>query len=166
MTRSFVISAALVVAIGCGGSEGESQVAGSGQTRPTETGARSPKPIDGIAWIVNGADTVHAEVARTEAERASGLMFRDSVPDGSGMIFVFPGEAPRGFWMRNTPTALDIAYINAQLLIVDIQQMEPLTETTYQSAAPAMFALEVRQGWFAEHGWKVGDRLTMVFPER
>jgi hypothetical protein len=166
---TFLILTAVALVMACGGAEADSQVAAGAQVANppgTDVSARTPKPGDGTAWIVNGSDTVQAEVARSDAERAAGLMYRDSVPDGTGMIFIFPDEAPRGFWMQNTPAALDIAYINAQLLIVDIQQMEPLTEDIHNSAAPAMFALEVRKGWFAENGWKAGDRLTMVFPDR
>jgi hypothetical protein len=163
-----MVCVAAAFAGGCGGAEGANaerglQVAGStGQ----DASARAPKPPDGTAWVVNGTDTIHVEVARTDAERGQGLMGRDSVPDGTGMIFVFPNEAPRGFWMRDTPTALDIAYINALLQIIDIQQMEPLSDEIHNSAGPAMFALEVRKGWFEENEWSVGDQLVVVFPER
>jgi uncharacterized membrane protein (UPF0127 family) len=113
--------------------------------------------------VIFGADTVLAEVAATPDERADGLMYRDEVPDGTGMIFVFPDSQPRSFWMANTYVALDIAYMNPSYRIVDIIAMEPLITDSYPSSAPAMFGLEVRQGWFAEHGIAVGAQAEIVF---
>ena len=120
-------------------------------------------PRDGFAWVIFGADTVVAEVARTAAERQQGLMDRDEVPEGTGMLFIFDDEAIRSFWMKDTQVPLDIAYINADLRIVDIFQMEPLVTSTYDSTSPAMFALEVRKGWFAEQGIEAGAQAQFVF---
>jgi len=106
---------------------------------------------------------VVAEVARTPAERQHGLMDRDQVPEGTGMLFVFENEAIRSFWMKDTHVPLDIAYLNSDLRIVTILQMEPLVMSTYDSTAPAMFALEVRQGWFAEQGIEAGGQVELVF---
>jgi uncharacterized membrane protein (UPF0127 family) len=115
------------------------------------------------ALVVFGNDTVHAEVANTSALRSQGLMYRDAVPDGTGMVFVFDGEAERSFWMQNTFVALDVAFIDSNFRVVDIQQMEPESTEIHDGARPAMFALEVRQGWFAENGITVGDRCEMIF---
>jgi uncharacterized membrane protein (UPF0127 family) len=116
--------------------------------------------------VIFGADTVVAEVARTDDERAQGLMYRQEVPDGTGMLFVFQDSQVRSFWMQNTYVPLDIAFLDASLTVVDIQQMEPLSTDFYTSKAPAMFALEVRQGWFAEMGIVVGARPEVVFAAR
>ena len=120
-------------------------------------------PALGEAWVVFGTDTVVAEVARTNAERAEGLMYRDAVPDGTGMLFVFPDVAPRSFWMRNTYVDLDIAYMGPDFRIVSIKQMTALDEVSVPSDAPAQYALEVRQGWFEENGIGVGDQPEVVF---
>jgi uncharacterized membrane protein (UPF0127 family) len=120
-------------------------------------------PARNEAWVIFGADTVRAEIARTPAERARGLMERDTLPPGTGMLFVFPDQDVRSFWMGNTYVALDIAFLDADLRIVDIQAMEPLTTASHISKAPAMFALEVPQGWFAEQGIEVGARAQIVF---
>ncbi len=120
-------------------------------------------PIAATALVVFGSDTVRAEVANTAATRSQGLMYRDEVPDGTGMLFVFDREAERSFWMQNTYVALDVAFIDANFRIVDIQQMEPETTEIHDGARPAMFALEVRQGWFAEKGIEVGDRCELIF---
>jgi uncharacterized membrane protein (UPF0127 family) len=115
------------------------------------------------ALVIFGGDTVRAEVANTAELRGQGLMYRDAVPDGTGMLFVFDREAQRSFWMQNTYVALDIAFIDAEFRVVDIQQMEPETSDLHDSAGPALFALEVRQGWFAEKGVAVGDRCQLIF---
>ena len=113
--------------------------------------------------MIFGADTVVAEVAATADERAEGLMYRDDVPDGTGMLFVFQDNQPRSFWMANTYVPLDIAYMNPSYQIVDIIAMEPLVTDSYPSSQPSMFALKVRQGWFAEKGIAVGATANIVF---
>lgn len=123
----------------------------------------SPPLYSATALVIFGADTVLAEVANTAALRGQGLMYRDSVPEGTGMLFVFDREAERSFWMQNTYVALDIAFIDADFRIVDIQQMEPESNDLHDSAGPALFALEVRQGWFAERGIAVGDQCQLIF---
>jgi len=122
-----------------------------------------PGPAAGYAWVIFGADTVVAEVAATAEERSEGLMYRDEVPDGTGMLFVFPDSRVRSFWMANTYVALDIAYMDPSFRVVDIMQMEPLVTENYVSSAPAMYGLEVRKGWFAEQEIAVGVQAEIVF---
>lgn len=129
----------------------------------TTTEGSPAMPPAGYAWVIFGADTVLAEVAATAEERAEGLMYRDDVPDGTGMLFVFEDSQPRSFWMANTYVPLDIAYMDPSYRIVDIIAMEPLVTDSYPSDAPAMFGLEVRQGWFAEQQIGVGDQARIVF---
>lgn len=124
---------------------------------------RGPVPPPGHAWVIFGADTVVAEVAATAEEREEGLMYRDEVPDGTGMLFVFTDNRPRAFWMANTYVALDIAYMDPSFRVVDIVAMEPLVTDSYPSQAPAMYGLEVRQGWFEENGIEVGAQAEVVF---
>ncbi len=115
------------------------------------------------ALVIFGSDTVRAEVSNTSETRGRGLMFRDEVPDGTGMLFVWDTEGERSLWMQNTYVALDVAWIDANFRIVDIQQMEPRSTDIHDGARPAMFVLEVRQGWFAEKGIAVGDRGQFIF---
>lgn len=117
----------------------------------------------GTALVVFGTDTVMAEVARTAAERAQGLMNRDEVPDGTGMLFVFEDVRVRTFWMKDTFVDLDIAFLDESYTIVDIQQMDAQSETQHESRRPALMALEVRRGWFAEHGIEVGATAEIFF---
>ena len=104
-----------------------------------------------------GGHPVTVEVADDEAKRQRGLMFRESLPEDHGMLFVYDSERQLSFWMRNTLIPLDVAFIDAGGRIVDIQQMEPMTDETHTTRAPAMYALEMNRGWFAEHGVEVGD---------
>ncbi len=138
-----------------------SESAGAPATSTSSDQPAAPEP--GKAWVIFGSDTVDAEVARTPDERAKGLMYREKVPAGTGMLFVFDQEAPQSFWMANTYVALDIAFMDASYTVVDIQQMEPLTTDSHQSGAPALFALEVPKGWFAAHGVHVGSVAQVKF---
>lgn len=120
-------------------------------------------PDPGEAWVIFGADTIVAEVASTHAQRSQGLMDRESLPEGTGMLFVFPDTEIRAFWMKDTFIPLDVAFLNDQFTIVDIKQLEPENETPVESDAPSMFALEVNQGWFEAKGIAVGTQATIMF---
>ena len=123
----------------------------------------APRPPQDMAWVIFDGDTVSAEVAATPEQRERGLQFREHLPAGSGMIFVFDEVDTRAFHMGDTFIPLDIAYMDQNLRIVDIQQMEPESGDLYESTEPAMFALEVPQGWFEEQGIEVGDEAEVVF---
>lgn len=97
------------------------------------------------------------EVADTPAARQRGLMHRKSMPEDRGMIFVFPGEAVRDFWMRNTHIPLDIIFVNAERKVVSIEQMKPYDERGASSGKPAKYAIELNKGMAEKAGVKVGD---------
>ena len=134
--------------------------------QPGVVAPAGPRLTRGKAWVIFGTDTVVAAVARTNAERERGLMNRTEVPDGTGMLFVFEDEQIRTLWMSNTYVALDVAFLNANLTVLDIQQLESETTTLHDSAAPAMFVLEVPKGWLADHQVRVGARAELVFGPR
>jgi uncharacterized protein len=100
-----------------------------------------------------------AEVAADNNSRTIGLMNRFSLKPDHGMLFVFEQSQPQAFWMRNTFVPLSIAYLDSKGVIVNIEDMKPRDESTHPSAAPAMFALEMKQGWFKERGIAAGDAL-------
>jgi uncharacterized membrane protein (UPF0127 family) len=78
------------------------------------------------------------------------------------MLFVFAEEQEITFWMSNTYVSLDVAFMDANLNVVDIQQMEAQTLDYHDSRAPAMYGLEVPKGWLSAHGVRVGDRARLV----
>lgn len=154
---------ASIVAGACAPSEDASASDGAVRVAEEVAAPAVSLPPAGHAWVIFGADTVVAEVAATADERAEGLMYREEVPDGTGMLFVFPDSRPRSFWMANTYVPLDIAYMDPSFRVVDIIAMEPLVTESYPSDAPAMYGLEVRQGWFEEQGIRVGTQAHIEF---
>jgi hypothetical protein len=99
-----------------------------------------------------GGVRIRVEVARTDAERARGLMYRDRLGSDWGMLFVYDREERLSFWMKNTKIPLSIAFLDAGLVVRDIQDMTPLDETLHVSRVPARYALEMEQGWFSRRG--------------
>jgi uncharacterized membrane protein (UPF0127 family) len=101
--------------------------------------------------------TVKAEIAVTQEERSRGLMYRENLPDGEGMLFVFESDQILSFWMKNTYIPLTIAYISSNGKIVDILDMYPHDENSVASSRSVRYALEVPQGWFFRVGVQTGD---------
>jgi len=97
------------------------------------------------------------ELEPIPADEAAGL------PQGAerGMLFVFDNEQLRSFWMLNTITALDIAYIRSDGTIVKTHTMAPLETRLYPSVEPAQYALEVRAGLLADLGIEIGDHVEI-----
>lgn len=101
------------------------------------------------------------ELAQNEQETALGLMYRKSMAQNRGMLFIFPQEEMRYFWMKNTYIPLDIIYINAEHKIVSISKnAQPLSEISQPSEAPARYVLEVNAGVCDQLGIKEGDTIT------
>jgi uncharacterized protein len=104
-----------------------------------------------------------AEVADTPQTSANGLMFRDSLPEDHGMLFIFVQPETASFWMRNTKIPLSIAYIDSTARILEIKSLKPLDETPVASASGKVaFALEVNEGWFARHGVATGAKISGI----
>ena len=102
---------------------------------------------------------ISVEVAATPSTRETGLMNRFSIPPDEGMVFVFPQPQPLAFWMRNTYAPLSIAFIEADGRILNIEDMAPRSDDTHDSKGIALYALEMRQGWFRRHGIEAGARV-------
>ncbi|MEO6565510.1 MAG: DUF192 domain-containing protein [Casimicrobiaceae bacterium] len=113
-----------------------------------------------LAPLSIGKHKLTAEVVVTPEQRAVGLMNRFSLKPDHGMLFVFERPEPQGFWMKNTFIPLSIAFIAADGRIVNIEDMRPQTEETHWSKGPAMYALEMRKGWFTERG--IGPGATVA----
>lgn len=112
--------------------------------------------------ITVGGVHLTVEIADDMYERATGLMYRDYLPQDRGMLFVYPDERPLSFWMKNTLIPLSIAFIDGNEKIIVILDMFPDDGSMhYKSPKPARYALEVNLGWFKANGVKVGDDLTL-----
>jgi len=96
--------------------------------------------------------TLSVEVASTPKTRETGLMNRFSLQTDHGMLFVFEAPQPMAFWMKNTYIPLSVAFVDAQGRILNIEDMRPQDESTHWSKGPALYAIEMRQGWFAARG--------------
>lgn len=104
-----------------------------------------------------GKHRIEAEVAATGAHHERGLMYRTSMPKDHGMLFEFEAPGIYCFWMRNTLIPLTVAFMDASGRIIGLTDMQPRDEHSHCPPAPVHRALEMNQGWFAEHGVNVGD---------
>lgn len=97
---------------------------------------------------ING-EPVKAELAITESQRRKGLMHRESLKEGEGMLFLFEREEILSFWMKNTQIPLSIGFFDASRTLINIETMKPNDiSQVYLSKRPALYALEVPEGWF------------------
>ncbi len=119
------------------------------------------QPILPRASMRVGEKTLEVELARSQDEQAMGLMFRKSLAEGKGMLFIFPQDKQLSFWMKNTSIPLSIAYISSSGKILDIFDMEPFSEAPVKTEHYARYALEVPQGYFEKHGVQVGDSVSL-----
>jgi uncharacterized membrane protein (UPF0127 family) len=123
-----------------------------------------PYELPTIQVVVKGHDLT-IELATTPEARSCGLSLRDSLPANRGMLFVYAEPEILTFWMKNTRMPLSIAFIDEAGRIVSIQKMNPFPLTTvYASPVPALYALEVNQGWFEKNGVGVGDVVELNLP--
>ncbi|MFO7588767.1 MAG: DUF192 domain-containing protein [Gemmatimonadota bacterium] len=165
---ALLLAVATLAAAGCGPAAG-GDGAGGGEPAGSppavqESVAARPQPGPGgrilrTVEVRVGGVPVTVEIADTPALRERGLMHRDSLPANHGMLFVYPDEEVRSFWMRNTRIPLDIAFLDRNGAILNVERMEPQTDENTFSAAPAMYALELPAGWFEAHDVGAGDRM-------
>lgn len=106
--------------------------------------------------------TVKAEIAEKPEDRNHGFMGRKTIPDGTGMLFVFEKDQILSFWMKNTPHPLSIAYIDSKGKIRNIFDMTPYSIASIVSTVSVRYALEVPQGWYKKNGITEGD--TVILP--
>jgi uncharacterized membrane protein (UPF0127 family) len=115
-----------------------------------------------------GAETtVRLEVAADPAARARGLMGRERVPPGTGMVFLYPGDVREAFWMKDTLVPLSIAFVAADGRVVSVHEMTPCRADpcpTYAPAGPYRYAVELAAGAFPAAGVGPGDRVVPEAP--
>jgi uncharacterized protein len=165
-----IVVLALLLA-GCGGPQADPDTQSQRTPHSSATTAAGKEETtsgpSGLRTLVidasGGKVEVRVEVADDLAEQAKGLMYRTTLGENRGMLFVYPDERELSFWMKDTLIPLSIAFIDSERRIIDIQDMKPLDDEPphYVSAEPAQYALEVNQGFFEKGGVKVGDRVDV-----
>ena len=137
-----------------------SACAGAGAPRDAKGDPLEPLTIT----TASGEHRFMVEIADDDAERQRGLMEREPLADDRGMLFEFPDLAERGFWMRNTPSPLDIIYIDPRGRIVSIaKNATPQSDAVIPSNGPASGVLELRAGRADEIGARPGDKVSHPF---
>jgi uncharacterized membrane protein (UPF0127 family) len=111
--------------------------------------------------------TVRLEVAADPAARARGLMGRTEVPEGTGMVFLYPRDVAEAYWMKNTLVPLSIAFVAADGRVVSVAEMTPCTADpcpSYPPARPYRYAVELPAGAFEAAGVGAGDKVVATDP--
>ncbi len=126
-----------------------------------EKKTNSPSPVVKI-----GDKTWQVEIARTEKERYQGLSGRDEIPDGRGMLFLYPRAKNLSFCMRGCKIPIDIVFVGPNCRVVNIfeMQVEPdlAGRVGYSSNLPAQYALELTGGAAAQAGIAIGDLVEFI----
>ncbi|MBA2724658.1 MAG: DUF192 domain-containing protein [Actinobacteria bacterium] len=177
MKKLALLAAVLLVLAACGGKDGEKEAGeenreGTSCSTPVDqNGSPAPSPTPNFALgkaILDGDDgsvLVNIEIAETGEQHSQGLMFRSSLDEDCGMLFVFFEEMTGGFYMKNTLIPLSIAFFDIDGTIVKILDMEPCKEdpcTIYEPGVAYHGALEVNKGAFSEWGIEEGDPIRIV----
>lgn len=114
-----------------------------------------------------GGTNINVQIASTFNERQIGLMHRKSMPVNEGMLFVFPQSGVQCFWMKNTVLPLTAAFVAADGTIVNLADMQPMSEQSHCSVRAVPYVLEMRQGWFKRNhilpGMKIRDVQNRYF---
>jgi len=109
---------------------------------------------------VSGTD-IEVELAITPEEHMAGLMYRNTLEDNKGMLFVFPDEKRLSFWMKNTYVPLSVAFIDENGRITQIETMKPRSLDLHDSREKVRYALEMKSNWFEIHNVREGDVVKM-----
>ena len=173
--RGLVLLAAatLLVAAGCdetSASEQRRDPSGRSATRPATTRAtdqpraseEEPQQLRTVEVRLGEKDFI-LQVADTDAERQAGLMFRKSLAENEGMIFIFLEEQYQSFWMKNTYVPLDIAFLDENGRVLNIKQAKPHDLDGVDSVAPAKYVIELPVGAAKKAGLAPG--MTVRIPE-
>ncbi len=148
LRRALPLVFVAVLLTACGGSDAAKHAA--------------PKTVDDRFAIKIGDRTVQMQIAALPAEVQKGLMFRQTMGEDEGMLFVFTKPQAQGFWMRNTILPLDIGYIDSAGELKEIYPMYPHDERSVNSRSrDIQFCLEMNQGWFKRHDVKPGVKLDL-----
>lgn len=138
-------------------------LASSAASAQDDSAAYPDSPM-AVSWVKLHGHRFRVEIAVTDAQRARGLMFRDHLGAGHGMLFVHPDERPLAYWMKNTRIPLDIFYFDAQRKLVSVAKDTPACDLgngcpPFRSDGPAMYVLELNAGVATRLHVKAGDTL-------
>ena len=159
ISRSVVATLAALALSACAQNAG-----GNAGDQPTGPSGLEIEPLTIVTDT--GRHDFQVEVADDEAERERGLMYRPPLAEDQGMLFEFPDSAERSFWMRNTPSSLDIIYVAGDGRIVSIaRNTTPNSDTPIPSNGPATGVIELRAGRAAEISADPGDQIEHPFFE-
>ena len=148
MTPLRLLAATALCALGCPSTSSSSD-------RPAAAG---PRVV--VETRAGGRHVVAVELARTDAEKARGLMHRTALAPDAGMLFLFDESSDHAFWMKNTLIPLDMLFIADDGRIVGVVARAVPGDLTARSAGgPSRFVLEVNGGWAEAHGVGAGDRV-------
>jgi uncharacterized protein len=125
----------------------------------TQTGAFGLRTVD----LKLAGTSVKVEVADSPQSLENGLMYRDNLADGQGMLFVLGPAQQASFWMKNTKIPLSIGFIDGNSVLREEHDMQPFDEHLTRSATSDIcYALEVNQGWFKKHNIESGVKVTGI----
>ena len=110
--------------------------------------------------LTAGMHVIDAQVASTNDQRMTGLMFRQEMPQHEGMLFVFDYPTQQCFWMKNTILPLSVAFVSDDGTIANIDEMKPQTLDSHCSVKPVRYVLEMNTGWFGTKGIRAGEKLA------
>ena len=119
-------------------------------------------PVDSAPLVFEtdaGEQEFSIEIADDERVRSAGLMFRTSMSDRHGMLFVFQDTRDASFWMKNTPMPLDLVFIGEDGVVKAVLQGEPFSTAPISPNAPVRFVLELKAGTAQKAGIADGDRV-------
>ena len=151
------VAVALLALAGC--ARGAGGAGGAGEK--IATGAEA-KPASEFFPLTVGGKALRVQVMVNEDEMQRGLMGRRDLGENDGMVFVYPIATQMSFWMRNTPTPLDIGFFTPDGVLGEVYPMYPFDETPVKSAGmDYTLALETNQGWFAKNGLKAGAKVDL-----
>ncbi|TGX37652.1 DUF192 domain-containing protein [Sphingomonas naasensis] len=158
--RAAFVAAVLLVSTACNGAPG-----------PGIAAEQAPAKVLVTIDTKAGPRKFNVEVARTTAEQERGLMFRTNLPADGGMLFApYPPEGPpreASFWMKNTPSPLDILFIRSDGTIAKIaENAVPYSEQPLRSGEPVGAVLEINGGKAAELGIAPGDKVRWTDENR
>jgi len=129
-------------------------------TAPAQAPGDQPQLALPRVALSAGMHRIDAQVAHTPLQRQIGLMHRRSMPQHEGMLFVFEQPSTQCFWMRNTLIPLTAAFVADDGRIVNLADMEPLSEKSHCSSEPVRYVLEMNQGWFTRRSIEAGHLLA------